>query len=309
MLERMNNTHPTLPATAPPPCPVKVVFLDIDGTLVPDGGGVVPEPARRAVAGTIAKGIKVVPCTGRSVVGVLPIAEQLRLVKGSFFIASNGAVTGELTGNRRRPFEVLHTRVFDPWAAFTVSMAVEPQVAMAVERVGVGWRVNKPFPAHRLNGQQHIVHEKVLWSEHVTRAVVHAPGIAAFAPQIEGTGCTATPNGTDWIDITKRGLSKVTEADALRLRWGIHPDDTAAIGDGANDIPLLHQVRHAFAMGHAAQAVKDAADYLTGSIDHHGAAAALDTLSLSTRESEPRPARSGPGWVPGERLRQGARGT
>lgn len=272
---------PRKPAT--PNRPVQVVFLDIDGTLLPDRGDVVPEPARRAVAATVAKGIKVVPCTGRSVVGVLPIAEQLRLVKGSFFIASNGAVTGGLSGNRRRPFDVLRTRMFDPWAAFTVAMAVAPQVSMAVEQVGVGWRVNRPFPAGRLNGLQHIVDAKVLWSEHTTRAVVHAPEIAQYAPQIEGTGCTATPNGPDWLDLTNRGLSKATEADKLRLRWGIHPDDTAAVGDGANDVPLLHQVHHAFSMGHAAQAVKDAADYVVGSIDDHGVVEALNSLTLSTR--------------------------
>jgi hydroxymethylpyrimidine pyrophosphatase-like HAD family hydrolase len=87
-------------------------------------------------------------------------------------------------------------------------------------------------------------------------------------------------------------VSKATEADALRRRWGIHPDDTAAIGDGANDIRLLHQVQHAFAMGHASRAVKDAADYITGSIDHHGAASALKTLTLSTREPETEPVRT-----------------
>jgi HAD superfamily hydrolase (TIGR01484 family) len=267
--------------------PVKVVFLDLDGTIVREGEDVVPEPTRRAVREAIAKGIKVVPCTGRSALGVLPLAELFGLGKGAVFVASNGAITAELTGNRRRPFEVLRTRMFDPWPAFTVAMAVEPQVSMAVEQVGVGWKVNRPFPADMLNGLQHVVHEKVLWSEHVTRAVVHAPGIAAFAPQIEGTGCTATPNGADWIDLTQRGLSKATEADALRLRWGIHPEDTAAVGDGANDVALLHQVQHAFAMGHSAQAVKDAADYVVGSIEDYGVVQALNSLTLSTRAPRP----------------------
>ncbi|MBE1875039.1 HAD family hydrolase [Myceligenerans pegani] len=280
----MINTHPAFQATTPGR-PVKVVFLDYDGTIVRNGNDDVPEPVRRAVARAIAKGIKVVPCTGRSALGILPVAELLGLGKGAMFIASNGAITGELTGDRRRPFEVIRQRGFDPWAAFTVSMAVEPQVAMAVEQVGVGWRVNKPFPANRLRGLQHLVDERVLWSEHTTRAVVHAPGIAAYAAQIEGTGCTVNRAADDWLDITKRGLSKASEADALRQRWGIHPDDTAAIGDARNDIPLLHQVQHAFAMGDADQVVKDAADYIVGSIDYHGAAAALNSLTLSTRES------------------------
>lgn len=295
MLGCMNNTHPAFQATAPRSRPVKVVFLDLDGTIVSEGEDAVPDPTRRAIDATIAKGIKVVPCTGRSVLGVLPLAELLGLGKGSAFIASNGAITAELTGDRRRPFKVIRQRGFDPWAAFTVAMAVEPRVAMAVEQVGVGWRVNKPFPANRLRGLQHIVDERVLWSEHTTRAVVHAPGIAAFAAQIEGTGCTVNRAVGDWLDITKRGLSKASEADALRHRCGIHPDDTAAIGDARNDIPLLHQVQYAFAMGNADQVVKDAADYIVGSIDHHGAAAALNSLTLSTRESSQLPVDTGVG--------------
>ncbi|GAB3159978.1 Cof-type HAD-IIB family hydrolase [Myceligenerans halotolerans] len=275
--------------------PVGVAFIDLDGTIVREGDNVVPERTRRAVAAAVARGIRVVPCTGRSVVGVLPIAEHLGLGKGSVFIASNGAITAELTGNRRRPFTVIRKRVFDPWAALTVAMAVEPQVLMAVEQVGVGWHVNQPFPTGRLNGLQHVVHEKVLWSQPTTRAVVHAPGIAAFAPQIEGAGFTATPAAEDWVDVTERGLSKASEADALRQRWGIHPEDTAAIGDGANDVRLLRQVQHGFAMGQSAQDVKDAANYITGTIDHHGAAAALDSLTLSTREQPPLPTPSGAG--------------
>ncbi|GAB3159540.1 HAD family hydrolase [Myceligenerans halotolerans] len=275
--------------------PVKVAFVDLDGTIVREGDDVVPERTRRAVAAAVARGIRVVPCTGRSAVGVLPIAELLGLGRASVFIASNGAITAELTGNRRRPFTVIRKREFDPWAALTVAMAVEPLVAMAVEQVGVGWRVNQPFPTGRLNGLQHVVHEKVLWSQPTTRAVVRAPGIAAFAPQIEGAGFTATPAAEDWIDVTQRGLSKASAADALRQRWGIHPDDTAAIGDGANDVGLLRQVRHGFAMGSASQQVKDAADHITGSIDHHGAAAALDSLTLSTREPQLLPTPTGAG--------------
>ena len=46
----------------------KIIFFDVDGTLVSDTGGIehVPESAKRAIALTRAKGNLVYLCTGRS---------------------------------------------------------------------------------------------------------------------------------------------------------------------------------------------------------------------------------------------------
>ncbi|GAB3175669.1 hypothetical protein GCM10027059_49420 [Myceligenerans halotolerans] len=61
-------------------------------------------------------------------------------------------------------------------------------------------------------------------------------------------------------------VTKAPAAEALRMAWGIPHQDTAAIGDGLNDVALL---------------------------DQHGAAAFFDSLVLSTRPltGEPLPTR------------------
>lgn len=275
--------------------PVKVVFVDIDGTLLPDGHDAVPDRIRRAIEGARARGIKVVLCSGRSVAGVLPIGEQLHMTKGDFFIASHGAITGEFTGSRRRPFMLVgQPRTFDPKAAFVVAMAACPDVKMAIEEPGKGWWVNTAFDPERLNGQQHRVrNEKRLWDTPVTRAVVHAEGIAQVLPQIVGTGVNAYAAAADFVDVVGPKVTKAPAAEALRMAWGLPHQDTAAIGDGLNDVAILDQVRHAAAMDHAPDAVKDVADVIVPPLDQHGAAVFFDSLTVSTRPltGEPLPTR------------------
>lgn len=273
----------TIPEAAPAPVrPAKVVFLDIDGTLVPEKSHVVPERTRLAVAGVMARGIRVVLATGRPVHNVLLIGRQLRMGEGCYVIASNGAITGHFTGRRRRPLEIVRTCEFDPRAAFGVAMGAHPDVRMAVELVGKGWHVNVPFGPGQLSGVQRVVPEKRLWAEGpVTRAVVRADGIADIVPDIERAGYTAYSAGPNHVDITARGLSKAAATDWLRDMWGIHPDDTAAAGDGASDVPLLRQARWSCAMGHAPREVRDVADDVVGSIAEEGIVPWLGSLVLS----------------------------
>ncbi|MFD6140180.1 HAD family hydrolase [Promicromonospora sp. NPDC060271] len=72
-----------------------MIALDIDGTLLRTGEPV-PEVTVRAVRRVRAAGHHVVLASGRSLVGVLPVARQLGIVRG-WVVASNGAVTARLT--------------------------------------------------------------------------------------------------------------------------------------------------------------------------------------------------------------------
>ena len=46
--------------------------------------------------------------------------------------------------------------------------------------------------------------------------------------------------------------------------------DTAAFGDGHNDLPMFEQVGYAIAMDNAMEAIKDYAHYITQSNDQDG---------------------------------------
>ena len=55
---------------------------------------------------------------------------------------------------------------------------------------------------------------------------------------------------------------------------------TAAIGDQANDIPMLTRAGLSIAMAQGAQAVRDAANFVTASNEADGVALAIDEMIL-----------------------------
>lgn len=272
------TTHHTNDAASP-----MLIALDIDGTLVASGRNI-PEGTVRAVADAIDAGHHIVLATGRSLVGVTPIVRRLGLRDG-WVVASNGAVTARIT--RRHSLLLEDVRTFDPTAALRRAWAAIPDALVAVEVVGYGWRVSHRFAPGLLNGRQRIVREQDLWEQPTTRAVVQAHGVTDLLADIRSTGVTATPAGTDWIDITAVGLSKASAADTVRRALGIVPEATLAVGDGMNDIELLTWAARGVAMGHSPEQLKAVADEVTGTIDEHGVVAVLRPLAVPQPSAPP----------------------
>lgn len=252
-----------------------LIALDIDGTLLASGR-TIPEVTIRAVADAIDVGHHVVLATGRSLVGVSPIVRQLGLRDG-WVVASNGAVTARIT--RRHSLLLEDVQTFDPTAAVRRARAAIPDALIAVEVVGYGWRVCRRFAPGLLNGRQRIVREQDLWGQPTTRAVVQAEGVTELLADIRSTGVTATPAGTDWIDLTAVGLSKASGLEIVRSALGIGPEATVAVGDGMNDIELLTWAARGVAMGHAPEQLKSVADEVTGTIDEHGVVDVLRSIT------------------------------
>jgi hydroxymethylpyrimidine pyrophosphatase-like HAD family hydrolase len=264
------TTHHTEGVAAP-----LLIALDIDGTLAASGHDI-PGATVRAVADAIDAGHHIVLATGRSLAGVTPIVRRLGLRDG-WVVASNGAVTARIT--RRHCLLLEDVQTFDPTAAVRRAWAAMPDALVAVEVVGYGWRVSHRFAPGLLNGRQRIVREQDLWRQPTTRAVVQAEDVTELLEDIRSTGVTATPAGTDWIDITAVGLSKASGVELVRSALGIVPEATVAVGDGMNDIELLTWAARGVAMGHAPETLKSIADEVTGTIDGHGVIDVLQSIT------------------------------
>lgn len=95
-----------------------------------------------------------------------------------------------------------------------------------------------------------------------------------------GEQCVVTWWNSGGVDVIAKGGGKVAG-----IRWyleanGIEQEEIIAFGDGENDLEMLKFAGIGVAMGNAEDAVKQAADYVTASVDEDGIARALEHFEL-----------------------------
>ena len=255
----------------------KVVALDVDGTLL-DWVGTTEVMSReviRAVQRVRAAGVHVVISTGRSLPGVLDAADMLEL-PGGLAVASNGAVVFD-----HPPVELVHTVTFDASSAVTQLLEHVPHAAVAVEEIGAGYRINKPFPDGEIQGEMVLQSIDELVAEPVTRVIVRCPDQSAeeFAELAEKLGLHGTNyyvGYTAWLDLAPTGVSKASGLQVVVDRLGVDAADVLAIGDGTNDVEMLQWAGRGVAMGQAPLSVQAVADDVTETVERDGAVHELD---------------------------------
>ena len=243
----------------------KLIALDVDGN------NVMSPAVRDSVRAAAEAGIHIVISTGRSMPGVMNTVEKVGLV-GGLAVASNGAVVFSYD-----PPTVLHAITFDASEAVQLVLEQVPDAIVAVEELGVGYRVNKPFPDGEINGQMKLESVHELIAQPVTRVIIRAPEQSpeSFSKIVHNLGLEGTNyfiGYTAWLDLAPEGVSKASGLDLVCAELGVAAADVLAIGDGMNDLEMIEWAGRGVAMGQAPGELKVLADDITGSITEDGAA-------------------------------------
>lgn len=77
-----------------------------------------------------------------------------------------------------------------------------------------------------------------------------------------------------------KGFSKASGIEFLLSQLNIPHENTYALGDGANDIPMLKFVKHSIGMGNADGGVPDIVSFLTKDVDDGGVEYALKYYNI-----------------------------
>jgi hypothetical protein len=93
-----------------------------------------------------------------------------------------------------------------------------------------------------------------------------------------GRDATAVRSQNYYLDVTPPGHDKGTFVAAMSKRLGISTGAIATIGDMENDLPMFARSGVSFAMGNAADGIKQHATHVTGSNERDGFAAAIETV-------------------------------
>jgi hydroxymethylpyrimidine pyrophosphatase-like HAD family hydrolase len=250
-----------------------LVALDVDGT-VSDYDGRISEPVRRMVTRIRERGAHVVLATGRSVLATRPIAVELALPAG-LMVCSNGAVLAGIN-----PPEIIEATTFDPSVAVRALLDLAPDTLVAVEDLERGYLVSAPFPDGELMGEQTLCPLEAMMGRPVTKVVLRRPDSTPeeFFTLVERAGLQGVNYAigySAWLDVLPSNVSKAATLERVRRQLGVSPSATLAVGDGRNDLEMLHWAGWSVAMGNASPEVQDAADEVTWPVTEDGLARVL----------------------------------
>ena len=239
----------------------RLVALDVDGTIV-DRDGVLPAAVGEAIAAVVAAGVPVILSTGRSWHGTVDLVEQLGLPPGPS-VCSNGAVIVTYP-----PQEIVKAITFDPRHVIERVQQFAPGTLIAVEEIGVGYRLNDHFPGGDLTGEMIIEDLEQLSARPVTRVILRDPtrsdsDFISLARHLGLHGVTYFVGWSAWLDIAPEGVNKATALAEVAEGLGVGAADVLAFGDGRNDTEMLRWAGRGLAIGDAPDEVKAAADEVT----------------------------------------------
>lgn len=252
----------------------KLIALDVDGTILGYDESLSPAVAA-AVTAVRAAGIRTVIATGRSLHGTLDVCRMLGMADGPV-VCSNGAVIADVATGQ--PTDVV---TFDPTDSVRFFADQVPDATLAVEEIGVGYRLTGEFPAGELTGRFTVVSHDQLVQGPVSRLIVRWAGgerehLFRLAREAGLEGVDYAIGYSAWLDFMPAGVSKASALELVAERAGASAADVLAVGDGHNDLEMLTWAGHGVAMGHAPEDVRDSADEVCAPVAEDGLADVLN---------------------------------
>ena len=274
----------------PDPAPIRLIAVDIDGTLL-DASSRIPDANRSALQAAAARGIEVVLATGRAFHHARPVAE--RLGTPVTLIVNNGALVktpdGETLARRPVPRALARSLVADtrPFREGAALIFDRPD-----DRQYVYERIDWSHPQRRWYYDRNRVYmtrvdplEEALDDDPVQ--VAFTGGVAdmrVLAGRVRGlpSARTLTVTLTEYeqrdfslLDVTAEGCSKGAALGDWAARRGVPPAGIMAVGDNLNDLDMLELAGHPVVMGNAVAELKRCGWPLTAGHDEAGLAQAI----------------------------------
>jgi hydroxymethylpyrimidine pyrophosphatase-like HAD family hydrolase len=220
--------------------------------------------------------VRIMLCTGRTVLGVGHVLDHLGLTSG-LTVCSNGAVVLD-TATRA----VVRTASMDPTPMVAAVRAVLPGAVVGCEETGVGQRISAPFPEGILAGRVRVVPPAELVGTPTPKVIAHWAGhtpaeVAARMAGVVVPGAEYTlDHEMPWVTMVPAGVSKASALAAVAAEHGVAQEDVLAVGDGDNDRAMLRWAGLGVAMGQAPDSVKADADEVTAPVWEDGLALVVE---------------------------------
>ena len=271
---------------------IKLIAVDLDGTLLREDHTTLSEANREALTRAAARGVEIVVATGRSISAVAPQVLELPFLR--YFITCNGSMTTDREGHILRaaplPLPIAEELLIhlSGMGGFPIQLYADQMMYLS----RADWENRDalhlpPFHLKALFSSQESIVDS-LWER------MHRPGshlekinlpyllpqqkaaIKAWLSQRFGDAVRAVSTMESNLELTDREASKGAALQALCGMLALPMAQVMALGDADNDIGMLQAAGIGVAMGNAYPETQAAARWVTRTNEEDGVACAIE---------------------------------
>lgn len=266
----------------------KIVAIDVDDTLLNSKGEIL-DSTKVVIKKTLEKGIKVVLCTGRPLVGVSNFLRELEIDGlDQYVITFNGAVIESVSGEivsklvlnntdyrglvsfadqHNLPYNVLD----DDGNIYTSNLDVNRITVIQAWENQAGVLVRTP---DQLSDDFSIV-KGIFVGEDAELDQMEDKVHATFDEKFY-----VVRAAKNFLEVMHKDVNKGRALKKLTEKLNVKPDEVIVFGDELNDLPMFEFAGMAVAMGNGSEFIKSHADFITNSNDKDGIAVAMNKFVL-----------------------------
>lgn len=259
----------------------KIIVCDLDQTLLSDDCTVSRRDVE-AIQRARTLGVKFVPATGRGYNSISNTLVQLGLLdqKDEYVISFNGGAITENKGNRLLHFEgipfALADELYRRGMRYDVCIHAYTRETVYAYRL---WQEEIDFLAGRMEVTE--VFEKnldFLAGQEIVK-VLYENADYSYLKRIANDLQDVTRDidvsysANRYIEFNRKGVNKGAGLLSLAKRLGVMPEETVAIGDNFNDLPMIQAAGLGVGVRNTVEDMKPLCDYITEATNNESAVA------------------------------------
>ena len=254
---------------------IRLIALDMDGTLLTTDKRLT-DRSRRALERVNARGIIVVPTTGRIFVGLPQEIRALSFLR--YAVTSNGATVYDVA----RDETIYRAEIPAAQAVEILQWLDDFPVIYDCYMDGRGWMTEAMW------NQAEIYAPSKYYLQMIRTLRKPVPELKAFLRQLRQRllrelprrfpGLAVSSSGPNNVEINHGDANKGAALLALARHLGLERQQILAFGDGLNDISMIRAAGFSVAMGNAIDELKREADRIAPGNDEDGVAQVLEAL-------------------------------
>lgn len=277
----MSSADVTAVPTEERPRDIRLVAVDMDGTLL-DGNGHVPPGLGDMLERLTKRGIVFAPASGRQYATLRrefgPAGDDMA------FVAENGSYVvrheEEIFSDALEPAFVRDVveRLRDTATRHDIGVVVCGKHSAHIERPDPAFLAE----ARRYYAELALVGDLTAVEDEVLKIAVYSFAEAehSLLPELEDLAAThqVVVSGRHWVDVMNRGVDKGAALRRLQETLGVTREQTVAFGDYLNDLELLDAAAWSYAMANAHPDVIARARFLAPANTEYGVLSVLEDL-------------------------------